>query len=114
MYKSLTDTTKTTDLTGMKRKFEWTKECESAFRDLKQRFTNAPILRHYNPSLQCIVETDASDFAIGAVLSQVQGETQKLHPVALYSRKMDKAKVNYDIHDKEMLAIVSTFKQWRH
>ena len=58
------------------------------------------------------METDASDFAIGAVLSQIH--SKKLHPVAFYSRKMDKPEVNYDIHDKEMLAIVSSFKQWRH
>ena len=58
------------------------------------------------------METDASDFAIGAVLSQIH--EQHLHPVAFHSRKMDKAEVNYDIHDKEMLAIVAAFKQWRH
>jgi len=57
------------------------------------------------------METDASDFAIGAVLSQqVEG---KLHPVAFHSRKMDKAEINYEIHDKEMLAVVSAFKKWR-
>jgi len=57
------------------------------------------------------METDASDFAIGAVLSQqVEG---RLHPVAFHSRKMDKAEINYEIYDKEMLAVVSAFKGWR-
>jgi len=57
------------------------------------------------------METDASDFAIGAVLlQQVKG---RLHPVAFHSRKMDKAKINYEIHNKEMLAVVSAFKEWR-
>jgi len=78
---------------------------------LKRRFTTAPILRHFDPALPTVMETDASDFAIGAVLSQqVEG---RLHPVAFHSRKMDKAKINYEIHDKEMLTVVSTFKEWR-
>ena len=87
-------------------------ECEAAFTELKARLTAAPILRHFDPSLQCIVEMDASNFAIGAVLSQVH--SKKLNPVAFYSRKMDKPEGNYEIHDKEMFAIVSSFKQWRH
>ena len=79
--------------------------------DLKRRFTMAPIFWHFDPAIPTVMETDASDFAIGAVLSQqVEG---RLHPVAFHSRKMDKAKINYDIHDKEMLAVVSAFKEWR-
>jgi hypothetical protein len=41
------------------------------FDELKRLFTSAPILRHFNPQLQSIIETDASDYAIGAILSQV-------------------------------------------
>jgi len=60
---------------------------------------------------QIVVETDASDCAIGAVLSQViDGQ---LHPIAFYSTKMDKAEINYDIHNKELLAIVAALKEWR-
>jgi L-ribulose-5-phosphate 3-epimerase UlaE len=59
-----------------------------------------------------VVETDASDFAIGAILSQV--EDRRLKPVAYYSRKMDKVEINYEIHDKDMLAIISSFKEWHH
>jgi len=58
-----------------------------------------------------VVETDASDIAIGAVLSQVIDG--RLHPIAFLSRKMDKAEINYDIHDKERLAIVPALMQWR-
>jgi hypothetical protein len=54
---------------------------------------------------QIVVETDGSDFAIGAVLSQVIDG--RLHPIAFDSRKMDTAEINYDIHDKELLAIVA-------
>ena len=108
----MTDTTKTTDPIGGIRKFEWKKEYAAAFTELKACFRAAPILRHFDPTLPCSVETNAIDFAIGAVLSQVY--SKKLHPVVFYSRKIDKPEVNYDIHDKEMLAIVSSFKQWCH
>jgi hypothetical protein len=52
-----------------------------------------------------------SNFAIGAIPSQV--EKGYLKPVAFYSRKMDKAEINYEIYDKEILAIISAFKEWR-
>ena len=66
---------------------------------LKKRFISAPILRHFDTELQCVIECDASDFAIGAILSQeVEG---RLHPVAFHSRKMNKYEINYEIHDKE-------------
>jgi len=59
-----------------------------------------------------IIETDASDFAIGAVLSQRDKEG-RLHPVAFHSQKSQPAEINYEIHDKELLAIVDAFKHWR-
>jgi hypothetical protein len=58
-----------------------------------------------------VIETDTSDFAIGAVLSQVIDG--RLHPIASHSQKMDTAEINYEIHDHEMLAIVSAAKEWR-
>jgi hypothetical protein len=58
------------------------------------------------------VETDASDFALGATLSQ-RGDDQKLHPNAFHARKFSPAEINYEIHDKELLAIVDLFKAWR-
>ena len=59
------------------------------------------------------METDASDFALGAVLSQMSIDG-KLHPVVFYSRKFFAAEINYEIHDKELLAIVDSFQEWRH
>jgi hypothetical protein len=58
------------------------------------------------------METDALDFALGAVLSQEGDGTygRRLHPVAFYSRKFSAAKINYEIHDKELLAIVDSFQ----
>ncbi|KAM0787484.1 hypothetical protein ACM66B_003559 [Microbotryomycetes sp. NB124-2] len=84
----------------------------AAFEDLKSRFTSDVVLKHFDPSLPCVLETDASDFAISGVLSQsVDGS---LRPIAFYSRKMTPPEQNYEIHDKELLAIVACVDQWRH
>ena len=69
-------------------------------------------MRHFSPDLSTVMETDASDYAISAVLSQYHDKT--LHPVAFMSRKMNPAERNYEIHDKELLAIVDAVKLWRH
>jgi len=92
--------------------WSWNEEAGAAFRELKHRFTTAPILAHFDPTRPVIMETDASDFAIEAVLSQ-RDEENRLHPVAFHSRKFSPAEINYEIHDKELLAIVDGFKHWR-
>jgi len=69
-------------------------------------------LAHFDPTKPVIIETDASDFALGAVLSQRDNEN-RLHPVAFHSRKFQPAEINYEIHDKELLAVVDAFKHWR-
>lgn len=94
-------------------KFEWTSTQDEAFKSLKRHFTTAPILQHFNPSQPITVETDASDFAIAGVLNQPNSQGI-LHPIAFYSRKLDDSEVNYDIYDKELLAIVDSFQVWRH
>jgi hypothetical protein len=73
--------------------------------------TEAPILRNFEPVWPVVIETDASNFAIGAVLFEVIDG--RLHPIAYHFRKMDKAEIIYEINNKEMLAIVSAFKEWR-
>jgi hypothetical protein len=97
---------------GDKKDWKWTPEMVKAFMDLKARFTTAPILSHYSPKRQCIVEKDASDFALGAVLSQ-KGSDDKLHPIAYQSCRFSPAEINYETHDKELLAVVDSFKVWR-
>jgi transposase InsO family protein len=92
--------------------FVITPQFKMAFKCLKNAFTRAPILRHFDPELPIQLETDASDFAIGAVLSQPH--EGRWHPVAFMSRKFIPAEINYEIHDKELLAIVDAFKVWRH
>jgi hypothetical protein len=105
----------TTPLTKLTQKsakpFTWTDGAEKSFVHLKKAFTSAPILAHANPLNPFIVETDASDFALGAILSQYQ-EDNLLHPVAFYSRKFTSSEINYDVYDKELLAIITAFEQW--
>jgi hypothetical protein len=60
-----------------------------------------------------IVETNASDYAIAGVFSQ-QAEDGEVHRVAFYSRTLTGAELNYDTHNKELLAIFEAFKTWRH
>jgi hypothetical protein len=92
--------------------FKWGEPQQEAFELLKTRFTAALILAHFDPSLPTFVETDASDYALGCILSQV-GTDDLLHPVAFESRKMQPAELNYEIHDKELLAIHYAFTKWR-
>jgi hypothetical protein len=75
--------------------------------------TSAPILRYFDFSKPAIVEPDASDFALGTILSQYDDDGV-LHPVAFHSRQLTSAKINYDTFDKELLGIVQSFKVWRH
>lgn len=99
--------------------FEWSAEAAQAFRILKRKFQEAPLLKHYEPERECRVETDASGEAIGAVLTQAyeaQGDSKRTvwHPIAFMSKKMSPAERNYATGDQEMLAIVAAFKEWRH
>jgi len=91
--------------------FRWGREQEEAFEEWKRRFTTAPILSHFYPGRRMVVETDTSDFALGCVLSQYQG--RRLHPVAFHSRKLNSTERNYEIHDKELVAIMKAFKEWQ-
>ena len=105
----------TTPLTRLLRKeikFEWGRSEDEAFNTLKEAFTSAPILQHFQPSKSIVIETDASDYAIAGILSH-PNDTNQLNPVAYYSRKLQSAELNYEIYDKEILAIVEAFKHWR-
>lgn len=101
-----------TRLTKKDLEFEWTPAAQEAFDALRKSFTTAPVLETFEYDRRIVLETDASDFAIGACISQ-KHETGQLKPVAYYSRKLTPAELNYDVGDKEMLAIVEAAKQWR-
>ncbi|KAL0199172.1 hypothetical protein M9458_007712, partial [Cirrhinus mrigala] len=96
------------------KKLCWTEEADRAFTTLKASFTSAPILKHPNPELPFVVEVDASDCGIGAILSQRHGQPGKLHPCAFYSRKLTSAERNYDVGNKELLSMKAAIEEWRH
>jgi len=101
-----------TNLTKKETEFLFGPKCKEAFEKLKEAITSAPILAIFKPEYETNLETDASDGAIGARLTQ-KGNDGKLHTIAYYSRKMTGPELNYDIHDKELLAMVEAFKEWR-
>ncbi|XP_028324820.1 uncharacterized protein LOC114476995 [Gouania willdenowi] len=101
-------------LTSIKVPFNWSAEAGGAFVKLKTLFCSAPILSHPDPSSQFVIEVDASDSGIGAVLSQRSVSDQKLHPCAFYSRRLTPAEKNYDVGNRELLAVVVALKEWRH
>ena len=99
-------------LTKKEVQFKWTPKCEKAFSELKQQVCEAPIFWHFDPNEQCFVETDSSDYVNAGVLSQPDGNGI-LHPVAYFFCRMSPAKCNYEIYDKELLAIIWCFKEWK-
>lgn len=103
-----------TNLTKMRSgPFVWSPEAERAFQALKVRFTSAPILTLPDPCLPFVVEVDASDVAVCAVLSQSLADG-KLHPCAFLSSRLSPAERNYDVGDRELLAIKMALEEWRH
>jgi len=78
---------------------------------LKEAMITEPILQHFDPERAVTIETDASDYAIGAICSQPD-KKGILHPVAYYSRKLKDLERNYNIHDKELLVIVDALRKW--
>ena len=101
-------------LKGSPRLFSWSPEAEEAFRTLKTRFTSSPLLKHPDPALPFVVEVDASEVGVGGVLSQRQGNPAKLFPCAYFSRKLSQAERNYDVGNRELLAIKLALEEWRH
>jgi hypothetical protein len=93
--------------------WQWGDKEDKAFQTLKIAFTTAPVLKQPDLDRPFLMECDASDYALGAVLSQ-EGDDGKQHPVAFYSRKLLPAEQNYEIHDKELLAIKAALQEWRH
>ena len=92
--------------------FQWTPACQEAFSALKTAIMTTPVLRHFDRSKEAILETDSSDFVNGGVLSQHDGDGV-LHPVAFYSKNLTPAECNYQIYDKELLAIIRCLEHWR-
>ena len=100
-----------TDLTKKGVNFEWTDKENDAFESLKAKFELDQVLATYDPDRETRLEPDASGWATGGVLSQ-KDEVVGWRPVAFFSAKHNPAECNYDIHDKELLAIIKCMKEW--
>ena len=94
--------------------FQWSTAADAAFQRLKTLFSTAPVLSMPDPSRQFILEVDASETGIGAVLSQRDSTDGQLHPCAFYSRRLTPAERNYDVGNRELLAVHDALKEWRH
>ncbi|KAJ2926197.1 hypothetical protein H1R20_g10898, partial [Candolleomyces eurysporus] len=93
--------------------FSWTPEAQEAFDTLKFRFTQEPVLKMPDQSRPFFIEADASKHATGAVLMQEDSNGDK-HPVAFLSKTFAPAEKNYQIYDRELLAIIRALRTWRH
>jgi hypothetical protein len=94
-------------------KFEWNEERQKTFDLMKKKFQESPVLLMPDPRKLFIVEADTSKYASGAVLRQ-QGTNGDWHPCAYLSKSFNKTKRNYDIADRELLAIIRALTDWRH
>ena len=101
------------DLTRKEVPFIWASPQETSFRTLIQAFVTAPVLALPDHSRPFRLITDASDFATGAILEQPDA-LNRWHPVAYHSKSLQPAERNYEIHDKELLAIVCALEIFRH
>jgi len=102
------------DLTRNDSGWRWREAKRTTFARLKGSVTSAPVLISPNPTKPFHIEADSSDFATGVVLSQVSLADQKWHPVAFLSKSLSPVEQNYEIHDKEMLAIIRALQEWWH
>ena len=97
------------NLTG-KKEWKWENAQQESFDKLKEALTSTPVLRMPTDEGKYRVEADSSDFATGAVLSQEQ--EGKWWPIAYMSKSLNSVERNYDIYDKELLAIVRALDEW--
>ena len=99
-----------TALTRKGKEFFWNDDHERAFESLKTAFTTALVLQLFDFEKRCVMETDASDFVSAGVLSQPD-LCGVLHTLAYFSKKYTLAECNYEIYDKELLAVVRAFEE---
>jgi len=102
-----------TRLTRKDAPWDFSNICQWSFNQLKEAFTTAPILTHFQPGAQLTVETNTSDYMIAGILS-ITGSDDEIRPIAFYSCTLTVPELNYDTHDKELLAIFEAFKSWHH
>ena len=103
-----------TRLTHKGSAWDFSNKSRSAFNTLKKAFTTAPVLMHWIPGSPLIIKTDTSDYTLAAILSTVSLTDNEVHPITFHSRTFMPPELNYDVHDKELLAIFEAFKIWHH
>jgi hypothetical protein len=96
-------------MTRKDKPFQWTEKEKESFNTLKEAFRKGKMRRHFNPEQPSTVNTDASDGAIAGVLQQ-PNNNRKLMLVACYARSLMDIERRYNIHDKELLAIVHALR----
>ena len=101
------------DLLKKDLKFVWTKACEQAFRSLKGALTSAPILAFPDFSKPFIVSTDASDFAVGYVLGQLDDSGKREHAIAYGGRALHTGEKKWNVNEKEGLALIEAINTFR-
>ena len=101
-----------TDLTRKDHKFEWTEEAEESFQHLNKLLSSRPILHTFDPKLHITVTTDASQVGIGCVVTQ-SCEEEPLRTIAFWSAKLDETESRYSNVERECLAVVRSFEQFR-
>jgi len=101
------------EMTRKEMKWSWREKQQNAFEELKKIFTIEPVLVIPDLDREMRVEADASDFTMGRVLS-MKCKDERWRPVAYISKSFNETKRNYEIHDKEMLAIIQCLEAWRH
>ena len=100
------------ELTKKGAPWEWTEEREEAFQTLKRLICEEPVLLMPKLDQPFELEVDASNYAIGATVNQ-RDEYDQWHPVAYYSTTLSETERNYNIYDKELLAVVKSLCHWR-
>ena len=98
-------------LLGKDCKFKWTDACQDAFKALRALLIKAPVLAFPKEDLPYIVDTDASDYGIGGVLSQCIEGTE--HVIAYYSKSLNPAQQKYCTTRRELLAVVATLDHFK-
>ena len=101
-----------TELTKTSVKFKWSPDAQKSFETLKQKLIESPVLAYPDPKKQYILQTDASFFCIGGILSQ-RDKNGYDHPIAYMSKTLSKTQQNYDIREKEALACILAVEKYR-
>ena len=101
------------DLVGINKEWRWEEKQQAAFNMLKKLFTEQPLLVAPNTDKKFQIESDASDYATGGVLSMLCDD-EKWRPVTYLSKSLNPTERNYDIHDKEMLGTMRCLEAWCH